>query len=273
MVSHHRFGAKGYLSGSGRRGIWQPFLLGNAYLQPQFYIGQEHLSKEARRRANLERAGFCDITGQTNERSMMAALIPAGVVCGNKVPTVMFPGDPSRERLLVWCAIMNSLPFDWMLRRVITTTVNYFLLRSLPLPKLAKDGLPWRRLASAAAELQELDKVGHSDSVIARAAALRADIDAEVAVAYGLNLQDLAIMANDFPLLDRHQRPLPNEERSTITIDIFLCAAAKRLGKKDQPWRSRMVDAINIGARAYLPSEFSALDLTEKSLPSLMNDE
>ena len=76
----------------------------------------------------------------------MASLIPAGVVCGNKVPNDPFPWDPSEERLLVWVSIANSFAFDWMLRRVLTTTVNYFLLQSVPMqnsPKMVCHGRGW----------------------------------------------------------------------------------------------------------------------------------
>lgn len=257
MVQQHRFGPKGYVSGSGRRAVWEGYPLGSARLQSQFHISIEDVPWTSRSRINVQRGGFCDITGQTNERSLMAALIPPGVVCGNKVPTVLFPDDPSEDRLLVWCAVMNSLPFDWMLRRIITTTVNYFLLLSVPMPRLAADGLPWRRLRDAAHELRKLDAAGESDFM--RAAVLRSEIDAELAVAYRLCLDDLVTIAQDFPLLDRGQPPLPHESRSTITTDMMLAAAAKRMKKSTGPWAARVEEALRIGARAYVPSEFSGV--------------
>ena len=156
----------------------------------------------------------------------MAALIPSGVACGNKVPTILFPDDPSEDRLLVWTAIANSFVFDWMLRRVLTTTVNYFLLQSVPLPKLTKDGLPWKKILSAARELHLLDKAGSSRETYERMVQLRGDVDAEVAVAYGLDLDDMELVLGDFPLLDRGQIALPGEVKSTITRDTVLAAVA-----------------------------------------------
>ena len=134
MVQAHRFGAKGHVSGTGRSALWEGYPIGGSRLSPQFWIRPSDMPRANQHRADVVRVGFCDIAGQTNERSLMAALIPAGVVCGNKVPTILFPEDPSEERLLVWTAIANSFVFDWMLRRVLTTTVNYFLLQSVPLP-------------------------------------------------------------------------------------------------------------------------------------------
>jgi hypothetical protein len=263
MVQQHRFGAKGHVKGTGRRALWETFAFGDAKIVPQFRVRIEDVPSSARARAYQLRGGFCDITGQTNERSMMAALIPPEVVCGNKVPTVLFPNDPSEERLLVWCSVMNSIPFDWMLRRIVTTTVNYFLLLSLPMPRLTKDGLPWRQVVSAAQALRTLDQGGWSDAALLRAGELRTEIDIAVAIAYALGLDDLRTMMADFPLLDRGQPPLEMEQRSTITRDMLLATAAKRMAEDTEPWVSRVRRARSLGARAYVPFEFTAIEEAE----------
>lgn len=257
MVHHHRFGVKGHASGTGRKALWEANPIGASRLSPQFWIDPSHVPPANRSRATMPRVGFCDIAGQTNERSLMAALIPAGVICGNKVPTIIFPDDPSRDRLLVWAAVANSFAFDWMLRRVLTTTVNYFLLQSIPLPRIAKDGLPWKKLVSCASELIDLDTAGASKATYERMAHLRAEIDAEVAVAYGLEIADLELMLADFPILDRGQPALPNEFKSTITRDTALAMAAKRMGSRLNSWEKRSKEARAMGAQAYVPSEIA----------------
>lgn len=257
MVQAHRFGVKGHVSGTGRSALWEAYPVGGSRLSPQFWIRRSDMPRANQHRADILRVGFCDIAGQTNERSLMASLIPAGVVCGNKVPTILFPDDPSEERLLVWVSIANSFAFDWMLRRVLTTTVNYFLLQSLPLPKVAKDGLPWKKLVSAARELSALDSAGATRETYERMAQLRGDIDAEVAVAYGLDLKDMELVLQDFPILDRGQMGLPGEAKSTITQDTVLAAMAKRTGSRSTIWSRRVVEARALGALAYVPSELA----------------
>ncbi|QQX83751.1 restriction endonuclease [Cupriavidus necator] len=257
MVQAHRFGVKGHVSGTGRSALWEAYAIGSSRLSPQFWIRPSDMPRATQHRAHFLRVGFCDIAGQTNERSLMAALIPAGAVCGNKVPTILFPEDPSEERLLVWAAIANSFAFDWMLRRVLTTTVNYFLLQSVPLPKLAKDGLPWKKLVSASQELRKLDGAGATRETCERMAQLRGEIDAEVAVAYGLDLNDMELVLQDFPILDRGQIALPGEIKSTITRDSVLAAVAKRTGSGSTVWQRRAVDARVLGAMAYVPSELA----------------
>lgn len=257
MVQAHRFGVKGHVSGTGRSALWDAYAIGGSRLSPQFWIRPSDIPRANQHRADVLRVGFCDIAGQTNERSLMASLIPAGVVCGNKVPTILFPDDPSEDRLLVWVSIANSFAFDWMLRRVLTTTVNYFLLQSVPMPRLVKDGLPWKKLVSAACELRTLDSAGATRETYERMAQLRGEIDAEVAVAYGLDLKDMELVLQDFPILDRGQMGLPGEAKSTITRDSVLAAMAKRTGSWSTVWLRRVVEARTLGAMAYVPSELA----------------
>ncbi|PCM45557.1 Eco57I restriction-modification methylase domain-containing protein [Marinobacter sp. ANT_B65] len=257
MVQAHRFGVKGHVSGSGRSARWETYPIGGSRLSPQFWIRPSDIPRANQHRIDLLRVGFCDIAGQTNERSLMAALIPAGVVCGNKVPTILFPEDPSEERLLVWVAIANSFVFDWMLRRVLTTTVNYFLLQSIPLPRLAKGGLPWQKLVIASRELRTIDNAGATHETCERMAQLRAEIDAEVAVAYGLNLKDMELVLQDFSILDRGQLALSGEAKSTITQDTVLAAMAKRTASHSTVWSHRVEEARALGAMAYVPSELA----------------
>lgn len=155
----------------------------------------------------------------------------------------------------MWLSIVNSFAFDWMLRRVLTTTVNYFLLQSVPIPRLTKDDLSWKKLANAARELNILDNSGATRATHERMAQLRAQIDTEVALAYGLGLKDMELILQDFPLLDRGQIRLHGESRSTITRDTVLSVMASRTGNNPKVWSSRVAEAHTLGAVAYIPSE------------------
>jgi hypothetical protein len=132
------------------------------------------------------------------------------------------------------------------------------------MPRLARDGLPWRRVCAAARELRDLDRAGHSKKIVQRAARLRAEIDAEVAVAYGLTIDDLQVIVRDFPLLDRGQPTLPYEERSTVTADSMLWAAAKRMKRNVTQWQARVEAAVSMNANAYVPAEFVDSDGLEE---------
>jgi hypothetical protein len=252
-IHQFRFGAKAYRSGSGRAARWDALPLGSADIRAQFHVSPQRCGQRARERVGQWRVGFCDIAGQTNERAMMAALVPPGVACGNKVPTLLFPNDPGLDRLKVWAAIVNSFAFDWMLRRVLTTTINYFVLYSVPLPHLRPGGLPWQRLSRAVDALAALDRAGRTGSTDAEAAKLRTQIEVEVCRAYDLSATDLALMLEDFPLLDRGQPALPGEGRSTITRDTVLSTLARRRREPDH-WLERAMAAQAMGAVPYIPA-------------------
>lgn len=183
---------------------------------------------------------------------MLAALIPAGVACGNKVPTVCFPDNPSEDRLFLWLAIVNSLPFDWLLRRVVTTTINYFLLISVPLPRIDIASPAGQRLIRTARHLSKLDRTPAPGSGW-RMANSRALIDVAVAIAYGLGWAELEVMLQDFPLLDRGQPPLPGEACSTVIRDYLLLLAAQQYGVPATLWEQRVAAARQLGAVAYVP--------------------
>lgn len=270
MVHQFRYGAKSYVSGTGRRAVWTTNPLGAREVVPQFWIAPGSLAHAVRTRTTSARVGFCDVTGQTNERSLLAALIPPGVVCGNKVPTITFGEEQGDDSLAyLWLAIANSIPFDWLLRRVLTTTVNYFLLLALPVPSLTTDGLPARRLIALARELTAIDQ----NEVAADAwhiAERRAEIDARVASAYGLDSSTLDAMLRDFPLLDRGQPTLPGESKSTVTRDLLLATSASLLGADASSCADRVVSARAQGAVAYVPAQYA--DLTTGELREMASE-
>jgi hypothetical protein len=264
MVHQFRHSAKAYRSGTGRRADWDWQSPGEYELRPQFWIDPDDLPKEVHERAARPRIGFCDITGQTNERSMLASSIPAGVVCGNKVPTIVFRDPPYDESLLagVWLAVANSFAFDWLLRRVITTTVNYFLLLSVPFPRLDLDGATARRLAELAHEVEGL-YAGVTKPDDLPLGAHRAEMDALVINAYGLSINEARVVLNDFPLLDRGQPSLPGERRSTITRDLVLLKVLELTGLQDQAGLGERVDAaMRLGAEPYIPSQLAQQRMT-----------
>jgi hypothetical protein len=258
MVQPHRLGCKSYVSGEGRSAVWQNLPPGQSQIVPQFWLPMNAASKEANRRSERLRVGFCDITGQTNERSMMAAAIPPGVICGNKVPTVLFPNDPSEDRILLWLAVVNSLPFDWLLRRVVTTTVNYFVLLSLRLPNLDTNSLPAKRLIKISRDLLRLDQEKYSGKdQVWRIAELRCEADVLVGRAYGCTEEDMRLILRDFPLLDRGQPALAGENSSTITKDFLLSTWSKNAQAGSKLHSQRVEAARQLGAVPYVSSEFA----------------
>ncbi|MFE2124169.1 N-6 DNA methylase [Rhodococcus aetherivorans] len=251
-VGQFRWRAKSYQSGEGRAAIWQPEPLSRARLRTQWFVPKGSLHPDTAARVERSRIGFCDITGQTNERSLLVARIPAGVVCGNKVPTVAFRGGGS-DREDLFLALTNTLVVDWMMRRLVTTTVNFFLLNSLPLPRITEDSETGHELIELARQLTAAESNADADPwQIGR---WRARSDALTAAAWGLSVEDMKLVLTDFPLLDRGQPALPEESRSTVTADLVLDELAT-LHAVPIPTTARLHEARSRGAQPYIPAEF-----------------
>lgn len=215
MVQPYRLGAKSYISGSGRCAVWEPCSMG---LKPQFYISEKDLSEPIKERIKQYRVGYCDIAGQTNERSMMATIIPPYVVCGNKVPTITF-SDGNVDRLYLWLGFANSFVFDWLLRRVISTTVNYFLLSSIPIPNIDIQSEEAQIIIKNAKRLTSMGPEYYTSESMS---IFRSEIDSIVCKLYGLDKKDVDVIFEDFPLIDRGQASINNEDKSTVTKDYLL---------------------------------------------------
>lgn len=253
MVQAHRSRSKAYVSGTGRAAQWEVLPLHRAKTtRSQFHVPLARLAESRRRRAATARVGFCDIVGQTNERTLQAALIPPGQICGNKVPTIDLLSDTDDlDRPFVLVAVLNSLPVDWLLRRVVTTSLNYFVLRGLTLPRVAPGSPTAAKLARLARILHDAEGDAHAD--MRQVAACRAMIDVLVLDAYSLGADDMRLMLKDFPLLDRGQPALPGETRSTVTRDLLQSSC----DPSDTESEVRHDRATGLGALAYVPEEFS----------------
>ncbi|MFR7732932.1 MAG: hypothetical protein ACLU7D_05905 [Collinsella sp.] len=150
---------------------------------------------------------------------MQAALIPAGCACGNKVPTLLF-GDA--DHALLWLGIVNSFAFDWIVRRYITTTINFFILENLPFPVIVEGDSLYQEIVSSSRRIRALEnaamKDGDADGLWAYACE-RAKLDALVFGAYGLKAESLGIaIIDDFPLVDQVNGRHFNDARPTIDL-------------------------------------------------------
>lgn len=164
------------------------------------------------------RLGFRDIASNTNERTMVSAIIPPAFH-GNKIPTIKILDSNgcyliNHKTQLFIAAIWNSFTIDWMLRQKVTTTLNFFYIYQLPVPRFNDADRAFTPIINRSARLtcytQEFDELAkeiglksHRDgaSEPAERARLRAELDGLIAHLYGLSESEFAHILATFPLV------------------------------------------------------------------------
>ncbi len=230
MVDQFDHRAKAYESGRGRTAVWraQSFDDPEKKVAPQWRVPDDRLPARVRDRLGDYKLGYCNITSPTNERSLLAALLPRGVVAGDSVPTIVLRGAGPAV-YMAWLAAANSLAVDFVVRRKVALHLTYTVVDGLPLPRAVERDEVWREIVELAARLtctsEDMqpfwDELAETGWVVQRTAsgdvgiatednrlAARARLDALVAVhLYGLSTSDMEVILADFKALaNREQR-------------------------------------------------------------------
>ncbi|MBX3351828.1 MAG: Eco57I restriction-modification methylase domain-containing protein [Phycisphaeraceae bacterium] len=164
------------------------------------------------------RLGFRDIAANTNERTMVSTVIPPAFH-GNKIPTVCPLTDDDRKVItdaeqLFLAAVFNSFPVDFVIRMKVTTTLNFFYVYQIPVPRLTEKDTAFAPIVERAARLicttpefdnlaMEVGLKGHQQGVTDQVerARLRAELDGLIAHLYGLTEEEFAHILTTFPIV------------------------------------------------------------------------
>ena len=203
------------------------------------------------RAAGHYRLAFREISRSTDERTMIAAIVPPGHVFGHKGTCEKRPWDRPDAAALILCAIFNSFPFDWCVRRKIAASMSLFMLNACPAPSLSRGAA--RFLAHGALRLS--DRHDGYDGLRARQLAasarmpaadrdpLRAAIDAAVAHAYGLGRDDYAHILTGFS----HKSWPDAPARCLAAFDLLQNIGARAFYRQFDPFDG--VPLVDIAAR------------------------
>jgi hypothetical protein len=173
--------------------------------RPRYSVASSALKPATQQATRHYRLVFRDIARSTDERTMIACVAPPGVVFGHTATVERAPWARANADALVLCAVFNSFPFDWLARQKASTHLSLYLLDALPMPCL---GAAERRfLAHAALRLScnhagyaalWQEQLGGERDVAFSRRDLRAQIDAVVAHAYGLDRSSYARVLDGF---------------------------------------------------------------------------
>lgn len=245
MVQAFDGNAKRYVRGEGRSAEWSENGWPKAPIEPHYWVRIDDLEPQWTR--GHRKLYWCDVTGATNERTAMSALVDGAAVGTESLRAIYFTDNDSHyyETLI---ATFNSFIFDWYLRMIVAQHLSNHFVEPAPIVKT----IPYSGLESAVARVSSAT-IGY----VARADQ-RAEIDAAVAIGYGLSYGDLAHVLSSFPLLDRAEPALGAEPRSTVTRDLVLAAFCRLAGEHDPEHADRIRAARSIGAIGYVATPLRA---------------
>jgi hypothetical protein len=170
---------------------------------------------------------FRDIARSSDERTIISSVIPNGVVCHNTLHTVRpYTVEPSEEdlkeeslhsaykrvfsdeELFAALGIINSLPFDFLMRTKVDTHIVMYKFEESQAPELTA-GDDWfdyiwtraARLNCYGDEFEEMrDRLGGVEPAteMDERRELQAELDAAAFHAYGLDREQTAFVLDDF---------------------------------------------------------------------------
>lgn len=151
------------------------------------------------------RLAYRDVASSTNRLSLIAAVLPPGVVTTHSLFCLktMLSGD-SQAFL---CAMLNSYVANYLVRQVMTTHLGSATVEALRVPKPRYDSSIFGEIV----ELVHGLRTAHSDSGHAR-------IQALAARCYGMNADEFAHVLSTFPLVDETERRSAMEEFRRVDV-------------------------------------------------------
>jgi hypothetical protein len=161
----------------------------------------------------------------TDSRTTIAALIPPGIATTDASSIfIKRKGSPKSEAFLL--GVICSIPFDWLIRKWVEMNLTFELLEPAPIPKFSEKDDKTRRLCELSARLASTDSrysdwakdndvsFGTLRETEAADSAIF-EIDALVALLYGLNIDDLKFIFESF------HRGWNHESRFLQTVEFF----------------------------------------------------
>lgn len=225
-----------------------------AHQNPEFTVESRYWVEESEVKSALggeTRGAFLcykDVTSATNQRTMIAAIIPeAGVV--NSAPLMLTGADISPRATCCLLANLNSLALDFVARQKVGGVhLNFFIVNQLPIfaPAHYADRCPWNtrqtlerwisdrilKLTCTSNDLREFGESAGMDPPVHRwnpseRTRLQAELDAAYFLMYGLKRGDVEYMLSTFQgLRDDTEPDLGLLDRSSV-LDCYDALAAR----------------------------------------------
>jgi hypothetical protein len=159
------------------------------------YIGADAAARALGRRPfDSPRLAYRDVASATNKLTLIAAVLPAGVVTTHTLFCLKTPLDEEAQHFLA--GIFNSFVANYLVRLRVTTHVTVAIVERLRLPKPERQSRDFRSVAQGAMRLAE----NPSDL------STYATLQAAAARLYRLDREAFAHVLQTFPLVEERVR-------------------------------------------------------------------
>lgn len=153
------------------------------------------------------RIAFRDVARSTDTRTMISALVPPCTILGEKAPYLaQRDGDAGDEAYVL--GVMSSAIFDWQSRRVVELKMSFEIVNTLSIPDPGTGHALRDRVQAISSRLAASDERfrNWANTVGAPVGGvpdegrqgLLAELDACVALLYGLDASDVAVIFDTF---------------------------------------------------------------------------
>ncbi|WYL94461.1 MAG: DNA methyltransferase [Gloeotrichia echinulata IR180] len=170
----------------------------------------------------MYRLVYRSVAASTNERSLIASVLPPKVFFGHSMNASVIFDESSSERrqlinnseILFTTACLNSFVFDYGIRQRISQNLTMFYIYQMPVPRLTESDRYFSDIVQRAAKLicttPEFDELAqavgissHTNGVTdeTERAKLRAELDGMIAHLYGLTAVEFEYILSTFPIV------------------------------------------------------------------------
>ncbi|MCK5718244.1 MAG: ATP-binding protein, partial [Thiomargarita sp.] len=150
------------------------------------------------------RLAYRSIASSTNERTMIATILPQNVFYGHSLNANQ--GFLTHKISLYIVAILNSFLFDYTLRQRVSSNITIFYIYQLPIPRIIDKNIITRaaKLICTAPEYDDLAKevgITSANGTPENQETIRAELDALVAQLYDLTVDEFKYILSTFPIV------------------------------------------------------------------------
>jgi hypothetical protein len=146
------------------------------------------------------RLAFRDIASPTNKLTLIAAMLPAGVVSTHTISCLKSSLAVDAQWCL--CALLNSFVANYLMRMRVSTHVTLALIERMPVPKPGRDSFIFGELAALAGQLARNGGSNGGSADSGGSGEAYARLQAIAAHAYGLTRDELGYVLTKFPLIE-----------------------------------------------------------------------